>query len=140
MSKDYNRQQNGRFGKGNDGGPGRPAWEGEKHARDVFNGKITDQDLEDIARSHVNFAKAGNVQSARLIFDYKLGRPTEHLAISNEGDQVIDWSVGDVKVIEPPTGEDDTQPNGEFLLPENTTPKDRQPSSPSDNGTIDIDI
>lgn len=84
MTADYNRQPNGKFGAGNDGGPGRPKREVEAHSIGIFCEEISDDDLKAIARSHVSFAKAGNVQSARLIFDYKLGKPAEHIEVMAE--------------------------------------------------------
>lgn len=85
MSKDYNRQANGRFGVGNDGGPGRKSNEEYRAYQDAVNRAVTPDDVYDIMMALKTFAKAANVPAARVVLERTpLGMPTQKIDFSIE--------------------------------------------------------
>jgi hypothetical protein len=69
------REDNGRFAKGNPGGPGNPFAREVAAMRRAFMNRVSARDLEDIADKMVALAKDGNVQAAKFIFSYMIGKP-----------------------------------------------------------------
>jgi hypothetical protein len=71
------RESNGRFAKGNAGGPGNP------HARQVAALRrtllqlVTEDEIIAIAKALLEQAKRGNVSAAKLLFAYTLGQPAK---------------------------------------------------------------
>jgi hypothetical protein len=71
------RDGQGRFTKGNRGGPGNP------HARQVaalrrrLLDRLTTQELDAILDTLLRLAREGDVAAAKLVFQYALGKPTE---------------------------------------------------------------
>jgi hypothetical protein len=72
---DGGRDQNGRFVKGNPGGPGNPFAREVAKMRRAFMNRVSIKDLEDIADKMVALAKEGNVQAAKFIYGYMIGKP-----------------------------------------------------------------
>jgi hypothetical protein len=69
------RDDNGRFAKGNPGGPGNPFAREVAAMRRAFMNRVSAKDLEDIADKMVALAKDGNVPAAKLILSYRIGKP-----------------------------------------------------------------
>jgi hypothetical protein len=69
------RGPNGRFCKGNKGGPGNPFARQVAAMRQELFGALTREDIATIARAMIDKAKAGDVAAARLVLQYTLGRP-----------------------------------------------------------------
>jgi hypothetical protein len=69
------RDENGRFAKGNPGGPGNPFAREVAKLRRAFMNRVSVRDLEDIADKMVALAKDGNVQAAKFIYSYMIGKP-----------------------------------------------------------------
>jgi hypothetical protein len=70
------RAANGRFAKGNPGGPGNPFARQVAGFRQEFMAAVTGDDIAVIVRSLIDKAKAGDVAAARLVLQYTLGKPT----------------------------------------------------------------
>jgi hypothetical protein len=68
------RDRNGRFAKGNAGGPGNPFARRVAHLRSVLMESVTDEDMRAVVRTLVTLAKAGDVAAIKLLFDRLLGR------------------------------------------------------------------
>ena len=69
------RTANGRFAKGNPGGPGNPFARQVAAMRQAFFSAVTKEDLATIARALLDKAKQGDVAAARLVLQYMLGKP-----------------------------------------------------------------
>jgi hypothetical protein len=69
------RESNGRFARGNPGGPGNPYARQAAALRLRALGSVSGDDVEAILRKMVELAKAGDVPAARLVLQYTLGRP-----------------------------------------------------------------
>jgi len=69
------RDAAGRFAAGNKGGPGNPFARKVAGLRTALIDAVSPQDLQEIAASLILQAKDGNVQAARLIFSYVIGKP-----------------------------------------------------------------
>ena len=106
------RDGNGRFAKGNRGGPGNPFGRQMAALRQLLQAKVSDEVLERIADQLIKQAEAGDVASARLLFSYVIGKPTpavdpdtldvqEWKVMKQTGVQMEDWHQ---LVQRPPTG------------------------------------
>ena len=68
---------NGRFQKGNPGGPGNPFAARVMAYRRALMDAVSEEDLQGIARTMVKFAQAGDVAAAKLIIDRTAGKPID---------------------------------------------------------------
>ncbi len=66
---------NGRFAVGNPGGPGNPFARQVAGLRQALLNGVTADDLQCVARKLVELAKDGNVQAAKLLLSYTIGKP-----------------------------------------------------------------
>ena len=69
------RQSNGRFSKGNAGGPGNPHFRKVAGLRSAMLNAITDEDIGLIIKRMIEAAKEGDLNAAKLILSYAIGRP-----------------------------------------------------------------
>jgi hypothetical protein len=71
------RAPNGRFCKGNAGGPGNPFARQVAAMRQEFMKAVTAEDMAAIARALIDKAKEGDTAAARIVLQYTLGKPAE---------------------------------------------------------------
>ena len=71
------RDADGRFAKGNAGGPGNPYAQRVGKLRSAMLRAVTAADMKAILACLVKLAKEGNVRAAREVLDRCIGRPTE---------------------------------------------------------------
>src|SRR5262245_43080787 len=71
------RETNGRFARGNGGGPGNPFARKVAALRSALFDAVTADDVRRIARRLVRRARAGELAAIKLLFTYILGKPTE---------------------------------------------------------------
>jgi len=69
------REANGRFAKGNKGGPGNPFARQVAALRQTLLNRATTKDFEEIADELIKKAKTGDVAAIKLLFQYTLGKP-----------------------------------------------------------------
>jgi hypothetical protein len=69
------RESNGRFAKGNAGGPGNPYARQVAALRLRALDRVSGDDIDEIIGKMVELAKAGDVAAARLVLHYTLGKP-----------------------------------------------------------------
>ena len=69
------REANGRFAKGNKGGPGNPFARQVAALRQTLLNRATQKDFEEIADELIKKAKTGDVAAIKLLFQYTLGKP-----------------------------------------------------------------
>ena len=72
---DPGRGPNGRFCKGNPGGPGNPFARHVAAFRQEFMAATTKEDIAVIARAMIDKAKEGDCAAARIVLQYTLGKP-----------------------------------------------------------------
>lgn len=72
------RDSNGRFARGNPGGPGNPHAKRAGQLRSAVLNAVTEEDMNEIIRSLIEAAKAGDVQSAKVVLERTLGTPIAH--------------------------------------------------------------
>ncbi len=70
------RDSQGRFAKGNSGGPGNPFARKAAALRAAFFNKITEKDIEELAQQLLDRAKNGDLAAMKVLFSYTIGRPT----------------------------------------------------------------
>lgn len=71
------RDANGRFVKGNSGGPGNPFAARIGKLRSVLIDAVTEEDMRETIRAVVEAARGGDLAAAKLLFDRVLGPPVE---------------------------------------------------------------
>ncbi len=69
------RDEKGRFLAGNKGGPGNPFARKVASLRQALLASISEQDIQDVAGRLLALAKEGDVQAAKLLLTYTLGKP-----------------------------------------------------------------
>ena len=69
------RDEGGRFTLGNRGGPGNPFARQVATLRKALLDCVTPQDIQDVAGRLIAMAKEGNVQAAKLLLTYTIGKP-----------------------------------------------------------------
>ena len=69
------RSTNGQFTRGNAGGPGNPFGRRLASMREAILRAVSDEDIGQIMTSMVNLAKEGNIQAAKLVLQYAVGKP-----------------------------------------------------------------
>src|SRR5882672_12518392 len=68
-------EANGRFAKGNPGGPGNPFARQVAALRKVIINRLTEEDLLAITEALLAKAKEGSVGAAKLLLGYAIGKP-----------------------------------------------------------------
>jgi hypothetical protein len=71
------REANGRFARGNPGGPGNPFARRTAAARKAFCEAVSHEDLIEIARAMKEKAKGGDVAAAKVVLAYVMGKPAD---------------------------------------------------------------
>jgi hypothetical protein len=69
------RQANGKFAKGNPGGPGNPHARETARILQLMKSEVSDEDILDLTRKLVERGKEGDVGAIKVIFAYKIGKP-----------------------------------------------------------------
>jgi hypothetical protein len=69
------RDERGRFNQGNQGGPGHPFARQVARLRRALLQSVTEEDIQEVGRRLVALAKEGNVQAAKLLLSYTIGKP-----------------------------------------------------------------
>lgn len=82
------RDEKGRFLKGNAGGPGRPSKHVETALHERFMERLVKQ-WDEIADSAITEAKARNVHALRLVFEYGIGKPPTVLELRSQDAQLL---------------------------------------------------
>jgi hypothetical protein len=85
------RDENGQFTAGNKGGPGNPFGRKVALLRKALIDSVTAQDIQDVATRLLALAKEGDVQAAKLLLAYAVGKPQP--AREPDNVDVEEWEV-----------------------------------------------
>lgn len=85
------RDEQGRFAKGNLGGPGNPFARQMAALRQALLDAVTPEDIREIAQSLVAKAREGNLPAARLVLAYAIGKPGP--AVDPDALELHEWSI-----------------------------------------------
>src|SRR5262245_21875085 len=69
------RDTNGRFAKGNAGGPGNPHARKVAQLRAALLERVTVEDIHEMADQLIELALGGSLAAIKLVFQYTLGKP-----------------------------------------------------------------
>ena len=94
------RDEKGRFAKGNPGGPGRPTRETEQYFIELFRDCVSDDDFRAVVDALVRAAKRGNTSAAKMILDYLMGPPKQKAEVSGEAGGPITFVIKERGAIE----------------------------------------
>jgi len=75
MSTNTQSENTGRFAPGNPGGPGNPFARQVAALRQALLNAVTPDDIHTVAKALVQRAAEGNVQAAKLLLSYSIGKP-----------------------------------------------------------------
>ena len=90
------RDENGKFIKGNGGGPGRPPRKKEDRFMDVSIAAVSLKDWRAIIKKANEQAQRGDQQARKFLADYLLGTPQQKLDVTSGGEPIIFVSWDDV--------------------------------------------
>jgi hypothetical protein len=71
------REANGRFAKGNAGGPGNPFARRTAALRRAFCEAVTEEDIRSLSQLLLVKAREGDLTAAKVLFAYAIGKPVE---------------------------------------------------------------
>lgn len=92
------RETNGRFAKGNGGGPGRPRLSVEERYLGILRRTVTNEDWEKIVLVAIARAKAGDKSAREWLSHYLIGKPTEYINIdATSNGQTLGGLLADVR-------------------------------------------
>jgi hypothetical protein len=83
------RDENGKFVKGNGGGPGRPPKKKEERFMEVSISAVSLKDWRDIIKKAVEQAKRGDTQARKFLAEYLIGPPQQRLDVTSGGKPII---------------------------------------------------
>ncbi len=93
------RDTQGRFAKGNTGGPGNPHAQQVARLRSALLGAVTPKDLNAIVAKLVKMAKTGNVVAAKEVLDRCLGRSRAELDVTQRSEVVKLYAPGAMEYV-----------------------------------------
>ena len=96
------RDENGKFAKGNGGGPGRPRKEREVEYYRIMEMAVAPSDWQIICKKAVEQAKRGDAVARKWLSDYLIGAPVqklEHTGAEGKELQIIVKYAENVKPI-----------------------------------------
>jgi len=74
-TQNESRENKGRFAPGNPGGPGNPFARQVAALRQALLNSVTADDIQAVAKALIQRASEGNVQAAKLLLSYSIGKP-----------------------------------------------------------------
>jgi len=74
-TQNESRENKGRFAPGNPGGPGNPFARQVAALRQALLNSVTPDDIQTVAKALIQRASEGNVQAAKLLLSYAIGKP-----------------------------------------------------------------
>jgi len=83
------RDENGKFAKGNGGGPGRPKKERELDFYRILITTVSINDWQDIIKRAISDAKKGDAPARKWLADYYAGPPVERKEITGADNQPL---------------------------------------------------
>lgn len=88
------RDENGRFVKGHNGGPGRPKRTTEERYIKAMAQTVRIDDWKKIILTGISRAKAGDVGWARFIADYLMGKPVQRTEVTGKdgGPMIVNFT------------------------------------------------
>lgn len=93
MNNVQDRDTNGRFVKGNGGGPGRPKKEKEAAYLDILLSVVTPDDWRKVCAVALARAKSGDAKARDWLSNYIVGRPVERHEVSGPNGAAIDFNI-----------------------------------------------
>src|SRR5262249_18398897 len=85
------RDAKGRFTKGNPGGPGNPFTRHVAKLRAALAQRVTEADIQQIARGLLVSARLGHLPSIRILLSYALGKPS--CAVNPDTLDIDEWRL-----------------------------------------------
>lgn len=102
------RDKNGRFARGNGGGPGRPKKVREEQYLDILLSVVTPKEWETVCAVALQRAKAGDGKAREWLANYIVGKPVDRQEISGpEGGRLkieVEYVNGPIGIANVPSG------------------------------------
>jgi hypothetical protein len=98
------RDDKGRFINGNIGGPGNPFGRRVAELRKILLRSATAENIERLANMLMEKAFAGDLNAAKLLLQYWLGKPKE--VVDPDRVDIDDWELAQARVVHPTTAQE----------------------------------
>ena len=114
------RLEDGKFAKGNKGGPGRPKKEREQRFYEIAISTVTFKDWGLIIKKAVEQAKRGDSTARKFLADYLMGTPQQKLDITTNDESLnvieitgVDYRTAITNLAPRPMGDSEPSSEGE---------------------------
>src|SRR5689334_4080008 len=76
---DTGRDSQGRFAKGNPGGPGNPYYRRQAELKRLLLESVTDADVQSVMQVLLSLARGGDLAAIKLFLEYTVGKPAKEV-------------------------------------------------------------
>jgi hypothetical protein len=85
------RDSQGRFAKGNPGGPGNPYYRRQARLKRQLLESVTDVDVLSVLRVLLGLARSGDLAAIKLFLEYTVGKPTKE--VDPDKEELHEWQL-----------------------------------------------
>jgi hypothetical protein len=85
------RDANGRFAKGNPGGPGNPYYRRQAQLKRQLLASVSEDDVQAVMQVLVGLAKSGDLAAIKLFLEYTVGKPRKE--VDPDQEELHEWQL-----------------------------------------------
>jgi hypothetical protein len=85
------RDSQGRFTKGNPGGPGNPYYRRQAQLKRVLLACVSDEDVQAVMQTLIGLARGGDLAAIKLFLEYTVGKPAK--AVDPDKEELHEWQL-----------------------------------------------
>jgi hypothetical protein len=91
LPTDTGRDSQGRFTKGNPGGPGNPYYRRQAQLKRLLLASVTDADVQSVMQVLLGLARGGDLAAIKLFLEYTVGKPTQE--VDPDKEELHEWHL-----------------------------------------------
>jgi hypothetical protein len=88
---DTGRDSQGRFTKGNAGGPGNPYYRRQAELKRMMLASVTEDDVQSVMQVLVGLARGGDLAAIKLFLEYTVGKPSKE--VDPDKEELHEWQL-----------------------------------------------
>jgi hypothetical protein len=88
---DNGRDNQGRFARGNPGGPGNPYYRRQAELKRLMLESVTDMDVQSVMQVLLGLARGGDLAAIKLFLEYTVGKPSKE--VDPDREELHEWGL-----------------------------------------------